>query len=131
MLMGTGGNCGAQASTLAIRGLSLGEIELKDIWRVLWKELRVGLMLGIALAVANFARMWFLTPDARSVAMIVSIAVFFTVVIAKAIGCTLPLIAKAIHLDPALMASPIITTVVDATSLAVLFLIATRIFSLG
>lgn len=131
MLMGTGGNCGAQASTLAIRGLSLGEIELKDIWRVLWKELRVGLMLGVALAVANFARMWFLTPDARSVAMIVSIAVFFTVVIAKAIGCTLPLVAKAIRLDPALMASPIITTVVDATSLAVLFLIATKIFALG
>jgi len=131
MLMGTGGNCGAQASTLAIRGLSLGEIELKDIWRVLWKELRVGLMLGVALALANFARMWFLTPDARSVAMIVSIAVFFTVVIAKGIGCTLPLLAKAIHLDPALMASPIITTVVDATSLAVLFLIATRIFHLA
>ena len=131
MLMGTGGNCGAQASTLAIRGLSLGEIELKDIGEVLWKELRVGLMLGVALAVANFARMWFLTPDARSVALIVSIAVFFTVVIAKAIGCTLPLLAKAIHLDPALMASPIITTVVDATSLAVLFVIATRIFSLG
>ena len=130
MLMGTGGNCGAQASTLAIRGLSLGEIELKDIGEVLWKELRVGLMLGVALAVANFARMWFLTPDARSVALIVSIAVFFTVVIAKAIGCTLPLLAKAIHLDPALMASPIITTVVDATSLAVLFVIATRIFSL-
>lgn len=131
MLMGTGGNCGAQASTLAIRGLSLGEIELKDIWKILWKEIRVGLMLGIALAIFNYARMWFLTPDARSVALIVSIAVFFTVVVAKAIGCTLPLLAKAIHLDPALMASPIITTVVDATSLGILFMIATKIFFLG
>ena len=130
MLMGTGGNCGAQASTLAIRGLSLGEIELKDIWKVLWKELRVGLMLGVALAIFNYGRMWLLTPDARDVAMIVSIAVFFTVVIAKAIGCTLPLIAKAVHLDPALMASPIITTVVDATSLAILFMVATQVFSI-
>ena len=130
MLMGTGGNCGAQASTLAIRGLSLGEIELKDIWKVLWKELRVGLILGLALAVFNYGRMWFLTPDARDVAMIVSIAVFFTVVIAKAIGCTLPLVAKAIHLDPALMASPIITTVVDATSLAILFMVATKVFTI-
>ncbi len=131
MLMGTGGNCGAQASTLAIRGLSLGEIELKDIWKVLWKELRVGLMLGLALAIFNYGRMWLLTPDARDVALIVSIAVFFTVVIAKCIGCTLPLIAKAIHLDPALMASPIITTVVDATSLAILFIVATRVIPLA
>ncbi len=130
MLMGTGGNCGAQASTLAIRGLSLGEIEIRDVWKVLWKELRVGLMLGLALAIFNFGRMWILTPDARSVALVVSIAVFFTVVIAKGIGCTLPLLAKAIHLDPALMASPIITTVVDATSLAILFLVATKVFAL-
>jgi len=127
MLMGTGGNCGAQASTLAIRGLSLGEIELKDVWRVLWKEIRVGLLLGAALAVFNFGRMWLLTPDARGVAMIVSAAVFVTVVLAKAIGCTLPLLAKAVRLDPALMASPIITTLVDAASLTILFVIATAV----
>jgi magnesium transporter len=131
MLMGTGGNCGAQASTLAIRGLSLGEIELKDIWQVLWKELRVGLMLGLALGVANFARIWFLTPADRAIALVVSIALFVTVVLSKCIGCTLPLLAKAIKLDPALMASPIITTVVDATSLLVLFTIATQIFHLA
>jgi len=87
-------------------------------------------MLGLALAVFNYGRMWLLTPDARSVALIVSIAVFFTVVIAKAIGCTLPLVAKAIRLDPALMASPIITTVVDAASLAILFVVATKVFSI-
>jgi len=131
MLMGTGGNCGAQASTLAIRGLSLGEIEINDVWKVLWKELRVGLLLGVALAIFNFGRMWMLTPDARSVALVVSVAVFVTVVIAKAIGCTLPLLAKAIRLDPALMASPIITTLVDAASLTILFLIATTVFSIG
>ncbi|MBQ8508119.1 MAG: magnesium transporter [Clostridia bacterium] len=129
MLMGTGGNCGSQASTLAIRGLALGEIELKDIFRVLWREVRVALILGAVLAVVNFARIWFLTPDNRSVALIVSLAMFATVIIAKALGCTLPLLAKAIHLDPALMASPIITTVVDAASLTVLFTFATRILA--
>ena len=130
MLMGTGGNCGAQASTLAIRGLSLGEIELKDIWKVLWKEIRVGLMLGLALGVANFLRIWFLTPADRAIALVVSAALFVTVVMAKAIGCTLPLLAKAIRLDPALMASPIITTLVDAASLTILFTIATRAFGI-
>jgi len=129
MLMGTGGNCGSQASTLAIRGLALGEIEFKDIFRVLWREVRVALMLGLVLAIVNFARIWFLTPDNRSVALVVSIAMFVTVLIAKAVGCTLPLLAKAIHLDPALMASPIITTVVDAASLMVLFTVATKLLA--
>ena len=124
MLMDTGGNCGAQASTLAIRGLALGEIELKDIGRVLWKEVRVALILGVILALVNFLRIWFFTPYDRTVAFIVSLAMFFTIIIAKSIGCTLPLLAKAIHLDPALMASPIITTLVDAASLTVLFTFA-------
>lgn len=130
MLMGTGGNCGAQASTLAIRGLSLGEIELKDLGKVLWKELRVGTLLGIALGVANFLRIWFLTPEDRAIALVVSIALFVTVIMAKAIGCTLPLLAKALKLDPALMASPIITTLVDAASLTILFSIATKAFGI-
>ena len=127
MLMDTGGNCGAQASTLAIRGLALGEIELKDIGRVLWKEVRVALILGVILALVNFLRIWFFTPYDRTVAFIVSLAMFFTIIIAKSIGCTLPLLAKAIHLDPALMASPIITTLVDAASLTVLFTFASTI----
>ena len=127
MLMDTGGNCGAQASTLAIRGLALGEIELKDIGRVLWKEVRVALILGVVLALVNFLRIWFFTPYDKTVSFIVSLAMFFTIIIAKSIGCTLPLLAKAIHLDPALMASPIITTLVDAASLTVLFTFASTI----
>ena len=127
MLMDTGGNCGAQASTLAIRGLALGEIELRDIGKILWKEVRVALILGVILALVNFLRIWFFTPYDRTVAFIVSLAMFFTIIIAKSIGCTLPLLAKAIHLDPALMASPIITTLVDAASLTVLFTFASTI----
>ena len=127
MLMDTGGNCGAQASTLAIRGLALGEIELRDIGKVLWKEVRVALILGVILALVNFLRIWFFTPYDKTVAFIVSLAMFFTIIIAKSIGCTLPLLAKAIHLDPALMASPIITTLVDAASLTVLFTFASTI----
>lgn len=130
MLMDTGGNCGSQASTLAIRGLALGEIEPKDIWKVLWKEVRVALMLGFVLALVNFLRIWFLTPYDRGVAFVVSIAMFFTIIIAKGIGATLPLLAKSIHLDPALMASPIITTLVDAASLTILFTVATVVFHL-
>jgi len=130
LLMGTGGNCGSQASTLVIRGLALGELEIKDVLRILWREIRVALMVGLVLAVLNFARIWFLTPDDRAVALTVSLAMFITVIIAKGIGCTLPLLAKAIHLDPALMASPIITTVVDAASLTVLFTIASRLLAL-
>lgn len=129
MLMDTGGNCGSQASTLAIRGLALGEIELKDIGQVLWKEVRVALMLGVVLALVNFIRIWFFTPYDRTVAFVVSLAMFFTIVIAKSIGCTLPLLAKAIHLDPALMASPIITTLVDAASLTILFTIANQVLT--
>jgi len=131
LLMGTGGNCGSQASTLAIRGLALGEIEIKDILRVLWKEVRVALMLGFVLAVLNYLRMIFMTDATQAVALTVSLAMFVTVIIAKALGCTLPLLAKTIHLDPALMASPIITTLVDAASLTVLFTIATRVLHIG
>lgn len=131
LLMGTGGNCGSQASTLAIRGLALGEIEFKDMFRVLWREIRVALILGVVLSVVNYLRIWFLTPDNRSVALVVSLAMFMTILIAKAIGCTLPLLAKAIHVDPALMASPIITTVVDAASLTVLFTVATRMLNIA
>jgi len=131
MLMDTGGNCGAQASTLAIRGLALGEISIKDLGRVLWKEFRVAIICGAVLAVANFFRVWLITPYDQSVALVVSVSMFFTVIIAKAIGCTLPLLAKAIHLDPALMASPIITTLVDACSLTILFTIATSYFHIA
>ena len=131
MLMGTGGNCGSQASTLTIRGLALGEIEFKDIFRVLWREVRVALMLGVVLAIANFLIMSFITVKNTQVALVVSMAMFVTVLIAKTIGCSLPLLAKLVHLDPALMASPIITTIVDAASLLVLFSIATNAFAIA
>ena len=131
LLMGTGGNCGSQASTLAIRGLALGEIEIKDILRVLWKEVRVAMMMGLILAVLNYLRMIFMTDATQAVAITVSLAMFVTVIIAKALGGTLPLLAKTVHLDPALMASPIITTLVDAASLTVLFTIATRVLHIG
>lgn len=131
MLMDTGGNCGSQASTLAIRGLALGEIEPKNIWKVMWKELRVALILGVVLASVNFLRIFFLTSYGTNVALIVSLTMFCTIIIAKLIGCSLPLLAKAIHLDPALMASPLITTMVDAASLTILFTIATKVFSIG
>ena len=127
MLMDTGGNCGAQASTVAIRGLALGEIQLRDIGKVLWKEARVAALIGLALCIINFGRMYFFTDAGPSVAAVVSVAMFCTVVLAKSIGCTLPILAKTIKLDPALMASPIITTVVDAASLTILFTLATTV----
>ncbi len=132
MLMDTGGNCGAQASTLVIRGLALGEVEFGDIFRVWWREVRVGLLVGVVLTLVNVGRqlaLYYFTsgvsPDTVKVTMIVSMAMFCTIIIAKSIGCTLPLLAKKLRLDPALMASPIITTLVDACSLTILFSIAT------
>ena len=131
MLMGTGGNCGAQSSTLVIRGLALGQITFKDIFRVLWLEIRVAVMAGLSLAVVNVGRQLLvyyftdgITFETVQVTAVVSAAMFFTVVMAKAVGSSLPLLAKKIGLDPALMASPLITTLVDACSLTILFSIA-------
>lgn len=131
MLMGTGGNCGSQSSVTVIRSLAVGDVEFRDTWRVIWKELRVSLMCGVVLAVANFAKIflldnWLLGGHVSvAVALVVSVTVLITVVIAKLVGCTLPLLSKKVGLDPAVMASPFITTIVDAVSLAVYFLIAT------
>ncbi len=127
MLMGTGGNCGSQASTLAIRGLALGEIEIKDIGKLLWKEVRVAAIVGAILAVLNFLRLIFLNGYAVGVGLSVAAALFLTVILAKALGCALPLLAKAVKLDPALMASPILATIVDALSLVFLFAISTKV----
>lgn len=127
MLMGTGGNCGSQASTLAIRGLALGEIQLKDIRKLLWKEVRVALIVGAILGVLNFLRLIFLNGYDAGVAISVALALFLTIILAKALGCSLPLLAKAVKLDPALMASPILATIVDALSLVFLFSISSRV----
>ena len=131
MLMGTGGNSGAQSSVTVIRSLSLGELRFKDIGIVLWKELRISIMCGIALAGVCFAKIWlidhmlFANQDITlMVDLVVCLALALTVVIAKLVGGMLPLIAKALGADPAVMASPFITTIVDAVSLLVYFMFA-------
>ena len=131
MLMNTGGNCGSQASTLIIRGIALGEIEFKDWLRALWKEFRVGLMVGVVLFLFTFLLVKLIYGAAFMEALVVALALYATVLIAKALGCTLPLLAKKIGFDPALMASPFITTLVDATSLTIYFLIATNILKIA
>ena len=128
MLMGTGGNAGSQSSIAVIRSLSLGEIELRDIWRVLFKELRVSLICGVVMGVATFIKVLVidlrLDPSQILVAVVVSISLVLTVILAKIIGTVLPILAKRIGLDPAVMASPFITTIVDALSLMLYFEVA-------
>ena len=126
MLMDTGGNCGQQASTLMIRGIALGEVKFSDIFRVLWTEFRVSLLVGVALSAVTFLRLLLLNRTSVVMAGVISASLFATVVIAKSIGCVLPLLAQRIKLDPALAAAPLITTLVDAASLFVFFTIASR-----
>ena len=131
MLMDTGGNAGGQASVTIIRGMSLGDIELKDVFGVIWKEMRVSLLCGVTLAAVNFAKIMLVdrlllgnTDITAMVALVVCLTLILAVFIAKLIGCSLPIAAKAIGFDPAVMASPFITTIVDAISLLAYFLIA-------
>ncbi len=136
MLMGTGGNSGNQVSTLIIRGLALGEVKIKDYFRILWKEIRVSLMVGIALAVANVARMLIVRAmtggdTSNSVIMVVSLSVAAVVIVSKTIGCTLPILAKIMKLDPALMAGPLITTLVDTISLIIYFALTKAFIPMG
>ena len=128
-LMDTGGNSGSQASTLIIRGLATGEIELTDILRVMWKELRVGLVCGVILAAVNFARLMIQYPGHTMICLTVVVSMFFTIILAKTLGALLPLGAKALHLDPALMASPMLTTIVDACSMVIYFTIASQLLN--
>ena len=127
MLMDTGGNCGAQSSTLIIRGLSLGEIELKDFPKVLWKEFRVAMIVGLVLFVFTFLRVYFINGAGILVSLVVAFALFCTINLAKALGCVMPMLAKKLGLDPALMASPLITTIVDMASLTIYFSIASTV----
>ena len=131
MLMGTGGNSGSQSSVTVIRSLSLGELEFKDMGRVIWKELRTALLCGIVLAAACFVKIWLIdrlalnNPDITfMVTAVVCLTLAVTVVCAKLVGCLLPMAAKALNLDPAVMASPFISTIIDALSLLVYFLFA-------
>ncbi|MBR2723889.1 MAG: magnesium transporter [Ruminococcus sp.] len=134
MLMGTGGNAGSQSSVTIIRSLSLDEIEFKDIFWVMFKECRVSILCGIILGAVNFGKIllidgWMLHNDEITVwiSLVVSLTLVVTIIVAKIIGCSLPMIAKKLHLDPAVMASPFITTIVDVVSLLVYFWIATSI----
>ncbi len=124
MLTDTGGNAGSQSSTLVIRGMAVGEIQLKDFAKVFWKELRVSMLVGVVLSAVNFVRLIITYPGNYMVALTVALALFVTVMLAKTVGGVLPMAAKLCRADPAIMAAPLITTIVDAISLVVYFRIA-------
>lgn len=139
MLMGTAGNCGSQSSVTVIRSISLGDIEFKDIFRVIWKELRVAIVCSVVLAVVNFIKLvvidywWLGTFDSGSQLLeiaVVCVTLLITVIVAKFVGCSLPIAAKKIGFDPAVMASPFITTIVDAISLLIYFTVASSILNI-
>ena len=130
MIMDTGGNAGGQASVTVIRGLSLDEISFKDFFKVCWKELRVAFVCGLTLAVCNFGKILLIDRVTVDVAFVVCLTLLVAVIVAKFVGCTLPLIAKKLGFDPAVMASPFITTIVDALALIVYFQFATHILGL-
>ena len=130
MLMDTGGNAGGQASVTIIRGLSLNEISMGDILRIIWKEIRVAVICGITLAVVSFGKVLLIDRVSLTVAAVISATMLMTVLVAKVVGCTLPVLAKRIGFDPAVMASPFITTIVDALSLVIYFKIATLVLAM-
>lgn len=130
MLMDTGGNAGSQASVSVIRALSLEEIEFSDLPKTMWKEIRVSLLVGVTLAVTNFVKLIVVDQVTVFIALVVCLTLIVTVFVAKLVGCTLPLIAKKIGFDPAVMASPFITTIVDALSLIIYFNFATILLGL-
>ena len=130
MLMDTGGNAGCQTSALIIRGIALGEIHFGDIIKVLWLEIRVGVICGVLLAIVNFVRVYIMYNGDILLGITISVSLIATVIIAKSIGCLLPLAAKKVRLDPALMAAPLITTISDALSLTIYFTIASALMRL-
>ncbi|MCL2762109.1 MAG: magnesium transporter [Treponema sp.] len=130
MLMDTGGNSGCQSSTLIIRGMALGDIRLRDFLRVFWKEIRVALLCGLALAAVNFGRIYIMNGKNILLAVTVSLALVCTVLVAKSAGALLPMLAKRIGIDPAMMAAPVITTIADAASLIMYFTFARLILGL-
>ena len=130
MLMDTAGNSGSQSSVTVIRAMSIGDVEFRDILRVVWKELRVAILCAATLAVTVFGKVLWLDRKGGAVALVVALSIFATIVLAKLVGCTLPMLAKKIGFDPAVMASPFITTVVDALSLLVYFQVATHVLHL-
>ena len=134
MIMGTAGNSGGQSSVTVIRGISLSELEFSDLLRVFWKELRVGILCSVSVGLATFLKVWLIdglllanSDVSLMVALTVAVSLSLTIILAKIIGAILPLSAKKIGLDPAVMASPLITTLVDAVSLVVYFFVARNI----
>jgi magnesium transporter len=130
MLMDSGGNAGAQSSTLIIRGMAVGEIRKRDFFRVLWKEIRVGALCGLLLGLVNFIRVYIMNGKNPMLSLTVTLALILTIVMSKTVGGILPILAKKVKIDPALMAAPLITTIVDASSLIVYFSIAKLILGL-
>lgn len=130
MFMDTAGNAGGQASVTIIRGLSLNEIEFKDLFKIMFKEFKVAILVGITLAIANFAKLMLIDNVGVMIAIVVCTTLMVTIMIAKLIGCSLPMIAKKLGFDPAVMASPFITTIVDAVSLIVYFQIASHLLGI-
>lgn len=130
MLTGTGGNCGSQSSTLVIRGLAVGEIEFADLFKVIWKEVRIAVCISVVLAVVNGLRILVMGQGDALVALTIGVTMACTVIIAKVVGCTLPLVAKRVGLDPAIMATPLISTLVDISTISVYFAIVSYVFHL-
>ena len=134
MITGSGGNAGSQASVSVIRALSLGEIEFKSLFKVLWKELRVSILCGATLAAANFIKLMIFdlngNPNAFVIALVVSLTLLGTIMMSKLVGSSLPLLASKIGFDPAVMANPLISTVCDSLSLLIYFGIATTILNI-
>lgn len=130
MLMDTGGNAGSQSSTMIIRGMAVGEIHPMDVLKVLWKEIRVGVLVGVVLACFNFLQLMLRFPGQTMICLTVVLSIFCTVIMAKTIGCLLPIGAKVCRLDPAIMAAPLITTIVDTLSLMVYFTLATTLLGM-
>ena len=129
MIMDTGGNCGSQSSTLIIRGMAMDEIKLKDFFKALWKEIRVALIVGVALAAVNGIRIMLQYHDIK-LSLVLGLTLIGTVCMAKMLGCILPMLAKKLKMDPAIMASPLITTIVDTCSILIYFKIAVTIMNI-
>ncbi len=130
MLTGTGGNCGSQSSTLVIRGLAVGEIELTDVIKVIWKEVRIAVCISVVLAVVNGVRIILMGQGGVTMAFTIGATMACTIIIAKVVGCTLPLIAEKVGLDPAIMATPLISMLVDISTISVYFAIVSTVFAL-
>ena len=128
MLMGTGGNCGSQSSTLIIRGLAVGEIEFRDVFKVIFKEARIAVIVGVLLSLVNGVRIYFMYGHDMTLALALGLTMIGVVLMAKCIGCILPLTAKKLGLDPAIMAAPLITTILDTCTILVYFNIVTAFF---